>query len=254
MVHKSSLGTSEPSEKGSEEEEKNLFLDVVLTGVGLCGALILIKYDADTVNLNECERGEASAPLNFSFESADGAVAILLDGAENCSEGVIARLEFEVLGESGRVCFEATSAADEAYRRCEDGGFVPVMLSFHGTSVELDCQTEKPRTEVEFSFDGEGGVTVEVTQCPAYKVDFAGYKVFVAGLDGQGNENYYVFCRVTGDKGGKMRHLIRLPASERWCVIVTPISYNGRNLTCEEKLAVYVCCGEIYTSAMDSVK
>lgn len=232
-------------------EEKNLFLEVILTGVGLCGALILIKYDADAVNLSRCERGEASTPLNFSFEAADGAVAILLDGVENCSEGVIARLEFEVIGEGDRAEFDVVSASDEAYRRCDDGDFVSVTLSFHGTSVEIDGDAEEPRAHVRYSFDGEGTVAIEAAQCFSANIDFAGYKVFVAGLDGQENENYYVFCRVTGEKGGEMRHLIRLPTTGRRCVIVTPVLYDGRELTVGEKIAVYVCCGEVYTTAMD---
>jgi hypothetical protein len=204
---------------------------------GLCGALLRVLYDPSSLVLLGVERNEQSG-LEMNTRESCGELLMLFDGAQNSpADCTLATLYFELA---------AAPSGGEVELFAERGDCVCLMDGKTPCAIEVKASgcviaDEAPYIETctvavtavtEGERDGARIITVqgEITG----NVFAVGVRAFTVDI-GSAKTQMTVVSRVL--KGNSFCFEIPIPAG-RACIIMTPLVYNGREMSAGEKLVV----------------
>lgn len=222
--------------------EVSLMLD---SSSGMCGLLAVLEYDESSLVLVSCGVADVNANVfNLTFRDDGGNVIFLIDGKQNsASKGALASFYFRLIDEDS------------------DRGQVTLLPISDGCAFYLDIDREPKELELRISEDsvnvcdqdtcdivtdasvarlrsvsaelGVGELTLKIVGVVTGKNHFAsGFKIFAVDMKTARTSTTIVARVINGEN---IELSVSVPFDKRVCIIITPISYNGREISEGEK-------------------
>lgn len=207
---------------------------------GICGLYAVLEYDESALLLVSCGVAEQNADvLNFTFRDDCGRTVFLVDGKQNSApSGALASFYFKLSGEKndgGQI--RLLPVADRCAFCLDGGGELREIGPYvSGATVKVDQQGS-----VDIVTDasavrlcsvstqlGDRELILNIVGNVQGKNCFAvAFKVFAVDVN-TARTSTTVVARVTNKE--KVELSASIPFDERVCVIITPLSYNGREI------------------------
>ena len=216
---------------------------------GVCGLLATLEYDASALALMSCGVGEKNEGiLNFTCREQRGRVAFLLDGKQNSEpRGTLASFYFRIIDENAQsATVELLTIEKGCAYTVTNGEIREAFPDVTRAKLSIRLLSER-ESDADFAANHiaavsfmktDGALTLNIIGNVLDDKCFAvGYKIFCVNTE-TAETATVIAARMTSGERAELD--VAVPRFERACVIITPLSYNGKSITEGEKRVMLV--------------
>jgi len=219
------------------------------SGTGICGLFGELCFDDDAFLPLSCGNGESGEQdLTFSCEERQGRIIFLLDGQKNCApDCTLASFYFKKTFEGeGSFEFSVNLIGELAcFVLYEDNTVRPIDADVSDCSIKIDLDGKAdgivlsgtPQvTGISTFLKGDSIKLSMRARAPGGAHFAVGFKVFSVDLSGKSGTEQAFVCKISNGEAYTLD--ADIACFERMCIIITPITYNGRTVTEGDKRVI----------------
>ena len=207
---------------------------------GVCGLLAVLEYDPSALVLMSCGVGEDNmSDLTFTFREEKGRVIFLVDGKKNSVPcGTLASFYFRIADENASSAYVGLLPIEKESAFCliDEAGLREVFPDISCARTNIIMNQEQDSAEdlvvntieaVTIKRDDDELIINVVGNVMDSRCFAVGYKMFFVNVH-DATDSTVIVARMADAKFA--RFAVSAPFATRVCVIITPLSYNGREI------------------------
>ena len=209
---------------------------VIVSEQGVCGLLATLEYDKEALELVYCGVAEQNeGKIKLSYNNSEGRVVFVLDGKRNSEPcGKLISFYFKVNEAHGGGTARLLPISDRcAFYVDGEGEIKALSVGVRGATVDAGGKEEQdefvdipPRLCALTVSETENGLLLNITGENRGVAHFAiGFKIFAVDVE-EASARTLVVARATDGETAFIEATLLIKG--RACVVITPLSFNGR--------------------------